>query len=306
MLRHLGFVGMVVSQPGIETSRTCRLRNATPERLRELIAANLRGLEAALKFCAGRDIRMFRISSEAIPFGSHPINAVPWWEEEGETLGRIGRFLKEERIRVSMHPGQYTVLNSADPAVVDSAIKEIDWHVRMLDALGTDASSKVVLHVGGTAGGREAAMDRFAATLDRMSDAARRRIVIENDERGYSIENVLALSARTGLPVVFDNLHDRIHSGRYDGPGLFLDDVFATWRPEDGPPKLHFSSQAPGARPGAHADRIDPAEFVGFLDMTPKDRPFDVMLEVKEKDRALLILRDELRARGLGEVRGVT
>jgi UV DNA damage endonuclease len=192
------------------------------------------------------------------------------------------------------------VLNSPREKVVADAIEEIRWHVRFLDLLGADGSGKIVLHVGGAFGDKDAALDRFAGVVAGLPESWRRRLIIENDEHVFSIEEVLGLSRRTGLPVVFDNLHDRIRSGRDDGPSRFLPACFATWGEADGPPKVHFSSQAPGGRPGQHADWIEPDEFAQFLRSAPA-RTFDSMLECKKKDLALFRLREELEIRGLVE-----
>src|SRR3954471_89532 len=117
MLRRLGYVATALTI-GASASRTCRLKNATPERLRELIAANLGELERILRFNVENQILLYRISSQIIPFGSHAVNPVPWWDEFAPTFARLGEFLARTGMRVSMHPGQYTVLNSPNPRIV--------------------------------------------------------------------------------------------------------------------------------------------------------------------------------------------
>jgi UV DNA damage endonuclease len=129
--------------------------------------------------------------------------------------------------------------------------------------------------------------------VEGIPAAWRRRLVIENDERVYSTEDILAISRRTGLPVVFDNLHDRIHSGHGEGAARFLDACFRTWDPNDGPPKDHYSAQAPGGRPGEHADWAVADESLSLVNSAPP-RAFDRVLEVKRKDLAPLELRQEL------------
>jgi UV DNA damage endonuclease len=79
-----------------------------------------------------------------------------------------------------------------------------------------------------------------------------------------------------------------------------LAEIFQTWTAVDGRPKVHLSSQAAGAPAGAHAALIDVRDVLQFLEVAPPVR-FDCMLEAKQKDRALLMLRDELKARGIVE-----
>ncbi len=123
------------------TSRTCRLRNATPERLAELIGANLADLLCVLEFNVERGVLLYRISSHLIPFASHPVNDRPWWDDFAGPLSRIADVIARSGMRVSVHPGQFTVLNSPNPKTVADSLRELEWHARLLDALRTDTSS---------------------------------------------------------------------------------------------------------------------------------------------------------------------
>ena len=292
MLRHLGYVAINLTL-GDAKFRTCRLANATPDKLRELIASNLATLQNIIAFNAAHDIHMYRITSEIIPFASHPINELAWWDEFEPELTAIGALVRANDMRVSMHPGQYVVLNSPRPEVVTNALSDLTWHVRFLDALQVDASCKVNIHLGGIYGDRDAAIERFIAIANALPGAITRRLTIENDDRSYTALDALRASSGTGLPVVFDWLH---HNANRE-PDTDTDDIlarcFATWRSDDGPPKTHYSTQADGKRPGAHADYIDVADFVQFLNAAP-DLPFDCMLEAKAKDLALFKLRTQL------------
>jgi UV DNA damage endonuclease len=299
MLVRLGFVASVLSEH-ISTSRTCRLRNATGDRIRELIEENLAALEQVTSFLERHRILLYRISSNLIPFASHSANKVPWWEEYCETLTRIGTRLRALDVRVSTHPGQYTVLNSPHRSIVEAAVAELVYHARLLDSLGADTTCKIVVHLGGLHSGSERqAMDRFIATANALPDAVHRRLVIENDDRLFDADEVLEVAQMTGLPVVFDWLHHQANPCRRDIRDV-LSEIFQTWSPVDGRPKIHLSSQAPGGPTGAHAKLINRRDLAAFLTIAPPI-PFDCMLEAKEKDRALLKLRDELKALGIVE-----
>ncbi len=298
MLRQLGYVAIALSLDAT-TNRTCRLRNATPERLRELIAMNLEGLGTVLQFNLEHDISLYRISSMVIPFGSHPVNQLRWWEEFEQELSELGRFIRDHQMRVSMHPGQFTVLGSPREEVVTSAIEEIEWHVRFLDALGVDDSCKVIIHIGGAYGNKRAAIQRFIEVANTLPERQRARLVIENDERTYTAEEVLAISAQTGLPVVFDWLHHRANPGDATDEADLIARCFATCRERDGIPKMHLSSQVPGGPVGKHADWVDPSDLRAFLTFAPEG-PFDCMLEAKRKDQALFKLREDLSPAGVG------
>jgi UV DNA damage endonuclease len=299
MLARLGFVASVLSED-ISTSRTCRLKNATPARLRELIGENLEALGRVATFLERHRILLYRVSSNVVPFASHRVNELEWREEFRPQLTALGDRFREVDVRVSMHPGQFTVLNSPTAAIVKASIAELEYHARLLDALGTPPASKIVLHVGGLYGGTEhAALERFCAAAADLSDTVRRRLVIENDDRLFDAEEVLWAAERVGVPVVFDWLHHHANPCRTPLAEV-LPAIFATWRRGDGRPKIHLSSQAADAPAGAHADGIDPADARACFDAMPR-QPFDCMLEAKEKDRALLALRAALRRRGVAE-----
>lgn len=299
MLMRLGFVASVLTE-GLSASGTCRLRNASADRLRALIDRNLSTLDKILSFLDRHDVRLYRITSNLIPFASHPVNTLAWWHEFAADLRHLGRRLRAFGIRVSTHPGQFTVLNSPDHRVVRTAVAELVYHARLLDAMDTDPSCKIVLHIGGLYGTTTAAaLERFSRNASRLPARVLRRLVIENDDRLFDAEEVLSVSRDTGLPVVFDWLHHKTHPCVRPVEQI-LPAIFDTWRHADGRPKVHLSSQAENARPGAHADFVRPADLLDLMRLAPR-HPFDCMLEAKEKDRAVFRLRAELNTLGISE-----
>jgi UV DNA damage endonuclease len=299
VLGNLGFVASVLSE-NLSTSRTCRLRNATAGRIRELIGENLTSLGRVASFLERYHVRLYRISSNLIPFASHGVNTVPWRREYADTLAEIGAQFQRHGVRVSTHPGQYTVLNSPHTSIVRAAVSELVYHATLLDALGADGTCKIVVHVGGLYGGsQQAAMNRFVSAATALPDAVRRRLVVENDDRLFDADAVLQAGRAAGIPVVFDWLHHQANPCRRAIPSVLID-IFQTWTEVDGSPKVHLSSQAAGAPVGAHARFVDVQDAIALLQVAPPVR-FDCMLEAKEKDRALLRLRDELRMRGIVE-----
>ncbi|NWF62740.1 MAG: UV DNA damage repair endonuclease UvsE [Chloroflexi bacterium] len=285
-LRRIGYpcVSLLINRT---TNHETILRTGAPEKLRGLIAQNLADLRAILEHNLAHDWRLFRIGSSVIPFGSHPVNTIKWWQEFKDELRSAGKFARANDMRLSLHPGQYTVLNSPDAAIVSRAIAELTYSARFLDELGMDSSNKIVIHLGGTYGDKPAAMRRFCETVNTLPDDLRHRIVIENDERSYSPADALAVSKQTNLPVVFDNLHYTANPGEGQLEDL-LKQIFATWKKRDGHPKVHFSSQAQGRKLGSHADQAEPAEFKKWVKRWGAFDEFDLMLEAKHKDKALL------------------
>lgn len=278
-------IGYACLTIGVEDAnfRSCLLKNATPERLTETISSNLQALETIFAYNRDHDIHLFRISSDVIPFGSHPAVDFAWDTRFRDQLLSLGEKARSADIRLSMHPGQYTVLNSPDSSVVDRAVEDLRYHCRLLDCLHADASSKIILHIGGAYGDERSALDRFAKNYRDLDESIRRRLVIENDDRVFNIETVLETGISLRCPVVFDNLHHQVNPSETTmSDAAWIEACSQTWRNEDGAPKIHYSQQDPGKRPGSHSRTIDAGTFLSYVDGIHGD--VDVMLEVKDKN----------------------
>lgn len=277
----IGYACLIVGEQGYDY-RTIRLDHLTDSRLREVIEHNLLTLERMINYNVFHEIKMFRITSDLIPFGSSQANKLDWTEEFKSNFNRIGEIIKASKIRVSMHPGQYTVLNSPDQSVVDRAVDDLIYHTKVLNCLSVDSSAKIILHIGGIYGDKPLAMDRFVEQYQKLPEEIKSRLVIENDDRSYNIHDVLSISKRTGIPVVYDNLHNRLLPSEPIGDDLFwIQEASKTWRPVDGNQKIHYSEQNPEKKNGSHSDRIHMDEF---LPLYEKLDNVDVMLEVKDKN----------------------
>lgn len=271
---------------GLTTNHATQLKYSTPEKLRSLIEQNIGDIKTILAHNLAHGWLIFRIGSSFIPFASHPINTLHWWEEYAAPLAEIGAFVRANNMRLMMHPGQYTILNSLDERTRVNAIAELDYSARLLDAMGMDASHKLVIHIGGVYGDKPAATARFIEQALLLPAHIRQRLTIEHEEHAYNLTDVLGISRQTGLPVVYDNLHFDANPTPEPLSEL-LPQVFATWGSADGAPEVHFSSQAVGARLGSHAEYADPDQFQRVITECQRYGDFDVMLEAKGKDAAL-------------------
>ena len=278
-------------------NRTCRLKNATPEKILELASANVEALQPILEWNAARGIELFRITSDLIPFGSHPINTVPWWQILKSQFASLGEFIGNKRLRVSMHPGQFTILNSPRHEVVANSVKELEYHTAVLDALGVDNSHKIVIHLGGVYEDKRKSLGRFVENCKKLDSRIRARLVIENDERCYTVADALKASKAIGVPVVFDVFHHVWNPALESLPVRSIIRLAAkTWRKRDGRVKIHYSNQWPGGPAGAHSKSINVGKFLQFYD-TIHDLDVDIMLEVKDKQQSVLKLSQALYAR---------
>ena len=279
----IGYACLNIGTPNTNI-RSVMQRNATPEKLTEVTTHNLAALERMIDYNRKNDIKLFRISSDLIPFGLSPVNALDWPEIHKEDFERVGAKIRKSGMRVSLHPGQYTVLNSPTEDVGERAIADLIYHDKILAALGTDTTNKIVLHVGGIYGDKKEAIERFEQNFRRLPETVQNRLILENDDRLYNIEEVLELAHRLQIPAVYDNLHHAINPPASGGADPYwIAEAKKTWKMTDGNQKIHYSQQAPGKRPGAHTDTIDLETFLTFHDQL-EDKQIDIMLEVKDKN----------------------
>lgn len=279
----IGYACLTIGVPDTDF-KGCVMKNSHEESLMEVISWNLKALENLIDYNCKNDIRLFRISSDIIPFGSSPVNTLAWRDIFEPSLFRIGDKIRASGMRVSMHPGQYTILNSPREDVVTRATQDLSYHAQFLDSLGTGKQNKIVLHIGGVYGEKEASALRFAEAYKCLADNTKSRLVLENDGASYNICDVLKIARTVGAPVIFDNLHHAINPCAE--PGSECDWIMAcrdTWKPEDGSQKIHYSQQAIGKRSGAHCDSIRIDEFLAFYGRISGES-LDIMLEVKDKN----------------------
>lgn len=263
--------------------RSCLIKNATPEILSTLIQSNLEELDNILDYNIRNDIKLFRISSDIIPFGSHPINTLKWWEKFNNQLKEIGKKALENNIRLSMHPGQYTVINSLDEAVVKRSVADLKYHAKFLDSMGLGQEHKIILHIGGVYGDKTSAIKRFIKQYRLLDENIRQRMVIENDDRQYNILDVLSIGENENIPVVFDNLHNQVNPSHKYSEMEWISKCKSTWKQPDGLQKLHYSQQNAGKRPGSHSDTLNVNDFLQFYKGISK-QDVDIMVEVKDKN----------------------
>ena len=280
---YIGYASKALAVPGA-AMRSVTKRLATPLRLAQVIDGNLAALDAILDYNRANGIRLFRVSSDVIPFGSSPVNQLDWRSLFADRLAALGEKARRSGIRLSMHPGQYTVLNAPDRNVAERAAADLAYHEAFLSALGMDDACKIILHVGGAYGDKRSALQRFAAAYRQLPSRVQRRLVLENDDRLFTACEVLELCRAIGAPMVLDTLHHEVNHAPGDPGALDLVDAArATWRQADGRPKIHYSQQATGKRPGAHADSIAVDPFLAFY-RSLDQRGIDIMLEVKDKN----------------------
>lgn len=289
-LRYLGYACINMSLEKT-TNKTFRLANLNKEKYLETVKYNLNSLGDIINWNAENGIHFFRIGSELIPFASHIDFQFDWkrdYEKEFKKLRQMG---EKYKMRFSMHPGQYSVLNSPDDRVVENALRDIEYHADVLGLIAPE-DGKIVLHVGGVYGDKVSAKRRFIENFSKLSKKARNMLILENDDRSYNVADVLEICGDLKIPAVFDILHHDCNPAEGD-LNVLLQEVVRTWG--DYVPKFHISSRK-GNTGCSHTDYIVPDHYFRFkktLDGLPFDKEYDIMIEAKMKDKAVLKLMEE-------------
>ena len=205
-----------------------------------------RNIEACYKLVArvgtlDEDLRMVRLSSDILPVYTEPSWKWFWRQSDVRDYAernfcRVGQLARENRVRLSFHPGQFTVLASSNPGIVDRSIEEFEYHTDMARWMGygkTFQDFKINVHISGREG-----PEGIRRALTKLSPEARNCITIENDEMTWGIDSSIELIKDCAL--VLDIHHHWINSGEYIDPN---DDrvkrIIDSWRGVR--PTLHYS-----------------------------------------------------------------
>ncbi|MBC2284345.1 UV DNA damage repair endonuclease UvsE [Listeria booriae] len=287
----LGYACINMSMPS--KFKSCRLKTVEEQglgKVKEIAVHNLAEVIRALEWNIVHDIYFFRMSSDLIPFASHPI--MTWeWQRDADILAltaEIGRLRELHDMRLSMHPGQYTIINSPREDVVEKAIAELTYHQQLLDLVG---GTDMILHIGGAYGDKKSASERFIQAYNGLSEDIQRLLRLENDDKTYTAMDVLGISKATDATVCFDiHHHNCNHEADVDVTQI-VTDVFKTWKTT---PKMHISSGKTGPTDRSHHDLIHETDFQYLMGLLA-GRDADIMFEAKQKERSVLTLRETVK-----------
>jgi UV DNA damage endonuclease len=289
MIRHLGYACQNLTL-GNTSSHTFRLKNFSIAKANSVILANVIALDEIIDWNIANGIKLFRVSSELFPFMDHPeigyeFTSLPDHQRIAAILENTGKKAISAGLRLTAHPGPYTCLGSPRPDIVTKAVKTMEIHGLMFKLLKT-SDHAINIHVGGTYGDYVETAKRWIDGFNRVSPEVRAHTTLENDDdrSGWCIGDLMRIYERVGVPLVFDFHHWRFRNTMPMEQAL--NTALNTW-PTDRIPKTHYSESRLGetdkkVRPEAHSDYVTgPIPSIG-------SRLFDVMVEAKAKDLALL------------------
>ena len=260
-----------------------------------LCLENSRSLLAAVQTIHSYGIGAFRVLSPFFPRFTHPavgyrLDELQDHDEILRILAKVRQFCESTDIRLSFHPDQFIVLSSPDREVVENSRRELEYQGFLAELIGAGV---INLHGGGRYNDKTTTLKRFVANFSTLSRRVRERLTLENDDRIYTVRDLMPLCEELGIPFVYD-----VHHHRCNPDGLRVEEAthltVQTWERLGREPYFHISSPKngwQGADPKPHADYIDPADFPECW----KELDVTVDVEAKAKELAVLALQKALR-----------
>lgn len=299
----LGYVAIALNLPKVTSSSTVtysRYSKINTEadklnKLKEVTRSNIYDLEKILNYNIENQIHFYRITSNLISLGTHPDVTFDYRKYFKKDFEYIGNIIRKNNLRIDSHPDQFNVINSIKENVVENTIKSLKFQSQIFEDINYK-EGKMVIHIGSSQGGKEESIERFINNLKYFPNEVVSRLILENDDKIFTAQDVLNICKETKLPMVLD-IHHHICKNNGEEIKYILKDIFNTWNNELLPPKIHFSSPREFEKDRKHADFINAKDFLNFIYLAKDevDRDFDVMIEAKKKDLALKKLVNDIR-----------
>jgi UV DNA damage endonuclease len=256
----------------------------------EIGLKNTKDLFEIIKWNNENGFDFFRITSNLFPWCSeYKLEDMPdHWEIVG-ILGECGKYVEENNMRITCHPGPFNVLTSPHEHVVKNCINDLTTHGEVFDMMGLSRTpyNKINIHIGGVYGDKISAMKRFCTNFERLPESVKSRLTVENDDKAsmYSVKDLFdGVYSVIGIPIVFDYHHHRFNTGDLSEQQA-LELAMSTWG--DIVPVVHYSEsrnieqQDDKIRPQAHSDYV-----YDYIDTY--GNKVDIMVEAKHKELAVL------------------
>ena len=287
-------ITMRESKPTVFSSRTMIIRTVKEKGIECLKAKIIQNLKDTIKLMQWNEengIKVFRLSSHLFPHKSNPKIDNYTFEFAKPYLKLIGKLAKKYNQRLTFHPGQYNVVGTPNKKVFLQTINDLSYHAEVLDLMDMGNDSVMVVHGGGLYGDKEKTMERWCKQYKLLPENIRKRLVLENCEKCFSIEDCLKISEKVNIPVVFDTHHyecyNLLHPENQMKPAVeYIEAILNTWKRRGIKPKFHVSEQGSG-RTGHHSDYIE--VIPDYLMEIPEkyNTHIDIMIEAKKKELAI-------------------
>jgi len=261
------------------------------ERILETYRNNVSEILRIIPVLNANKIKSFRLSSGIFPLFEFANHIARHDEQILRDLTIAGTEFKKAGIRVTCHPGQYTVLSSDKQSVVENAKKELEYHAWVFDQMGFDQTPYYAINIHG---GKSDRSQQLIDVVKSLPNNVKNRLTLENDEKCYNVKELIQIHAATNVPVVFDSHHFTFNSDDFDFDYAYSACV-DTWG--NIVPLQHLSNSEIGTENGSFNERRSHSKLIRYVPEKQlnaiRNNLIDLDIEAKSKNIAVLKMRED-------------
>lgn len=237
------------------------------------------------------NIKSFRLTSTLFPLFEFCSELAKNDQSLINKLAYLGGLFYKNNIRVTCHPGQFTVISSDSDKVIENSVRELQYHAWIFDMMGFEQTTYYAINIHG---GKKDRANKIAQTYSYLPDNVKKRLTLENDEKCYNVKELLNVHEKTGIPIVLDS-----HHYTFGNDDLSFIDAFyetsKTWGKVK--PLQHISNTEPGMEKGSYTQRRAHSNYIHYVPdlqlAAIRDNLVDVDVEAKMKNLAVLQMRKQ-------------
>jgi UV DNA damage endonuclease len=275
----------IMSESNLQYGQYCKGKYNT-NKIESTWISNINNLFSAIKRINSEGFKVFRFSSTLFPLYESEQNLLNNSLEIKNILCQIGKYVKDNNIRITTHPDQFVVISSNKQDVINKSIKMLEHHAWIMDNMELPESQFYCINIhGGTKGNSNILID----SIKKLPKNVKSRLTLENDEKCYNVKDLFEVYEQTGTPIVFDSHHHSFNDNKMSSYDGFLLSK-KTWG--EIKPLTHLSNTTPGLENAVFNKKRQHSDYVHYIPEWQKEQNninlIDIDFEFKMKNLAIL------------------
>lgn len=239
------------------------------------------------------NIKSFRLSSGILPLFEFCADLATNDSKLLDKFNKLGQMFKQNKMRVTSHPGQFAVISSDSDTVIENAVRELNYHAWMFDQLGFEQTPYYAINIHG---GKKGNTQRAINTINNLPSNVRARLTLENDEMCFNTRDLLAIHDKTNTPIVWDSHHHTFNTGNMSLEEA-SHEAAKTWGSIK--PLQHLSNTEPGLENSNFQNRRKHSYYIHNIPNLQKEaiinNTIDIDVEAKGKNLAVIKMIEEFK-----------
>lgn len=264
----------------------------TETHIKETYLNNIFELTKVIPKLKDNNIKSFRMSSSIFPLFEF-CEEIAKSQEIVDKLKQLGSLFIDNNIRVSCHPGQFTVISSDSEQVIKNSVKELNYHAWIFDSMGFARTPYYAINIHG---GKKNNGNKAIESILSLPEQTRNRLTLENDESCYSVRELLKIHEKTNVPIVWDSHHHSFNEGGMTRREA-CEETYKTWNGIK--PIQHLSNTELGSESGTFTERRKHSYYIHHIPQEQLELAIadsvDVDVEAKGKNLAVLKMRNDFQ-----------